>query len=68
MEYVPAGQLMQVVEPELFWYVPGLQLEHIVEAAGEYVPETQLKHDEMPLYGWYRPAAQLLQLLEPERE
>ena len=68
VEKVPAGQLTQLVEPELFWYVPGLQLEHIVDAAGEYEPETQLKHDEMPLSGWYRPAVQVLQLLAPERE
>jgi hypothetical protein len=51
---------MQLDDPELGWYVPALQLEHLANPTNSaYIPAAQLKQLVLSLW-WYEPGRQAL--------
>jgi hypothetical protein len=64
-EKKPAGQVPQLEDPALDWYVPIAHSEHaLAREAIEYMPIAQLVHAHAPPLV-YVPAAQVEQLVEP---
>lgn len=65
---VPAGQLLQAVDPEVTMYKPGEQLVHAAAPDAEYFPElhvTQVPEVEAPVVPEALPAAQDTHVMLP---
>jgi hypothetical protein len=62
--YLPEGQPVHTVEPELL-YVPGSQLVHDFEPGALYLPSEQVRHEVKPGEILYCPPLQAVQILWP---